>query len=209
MGRFDSPLAAIYKEYLPGYLEAPQPREARTEPLDRSRSLKRADLWEELVVWLATPPSSRGAVSTEEEWAVAHNTTARTMRRWKQDPKFVEMQAAYQKRLEVREAARVAGEPEPMESVEGEDEKSYLKVKAKLIEGAASGNPKYMEMYFKTYGKPFVEEEAAARTTDLVALDLDELIVKTVSLLDPKSLARELAALGWVAVPPGGNSDEG
>ena len=168
--------------------------------------MKRADLWEALVVWLATPPSSRGSISTEEEWAVAHDTTTRTMRRWKQDPKFVEMQEAYQKRLDVREAARVAGEPEIVADVDG-DEKSYLQVKAKLIEGAASGNPKYMDLYFKTYGKPFVEEEAAARTTDLVALDLDELIVKTVSLLDPKSLARELAALGWVAVPPGGDGD--
>ena len=168
--------------------------------------MKRAELWEELVVWLATPPSSRGAVSTEEEWAAAHDTTARTVRRWKQDPKFAELQEAYRKRLEVREAARAAGEPDVVEDGDG-DEKSYLKVKAKLIEGAASGNPKYMDLYFKTYGKPFVEEEAAARTTDLVALDLDELIVKTVSLLDPKSLARELAALGWVAVPPGGDGD--
>jgi hypothetical protein len=169
--------------------------------------LSRVELWEELVVWLATPPSSRGAVSTEEEWAVAHNTSARTMRRWKQDPKFVEMQETYQRRLEARAAAAKEAAPE-LDDDGDVDEKSYLKVKAKLIEGAASGNPKYMDLYFKTYGKPFVEEEAAARTTDLVALDLDELIVRTVSLLDPKSLAKELAELGWVVVPPGGNGDE-
>jgi hypothetical protein len=167
--------------------------------------MKKDDLWEAFVVWLATPPHQRGHLSTEEEWAVAHKTTTRTMRRWKQDPKFLEMQEAYQKRLEVREAAREAGAKDDGDS-DG-DEKSYLQVKAKLIEGASTGNPKYMELYFKTYGKPFVEEEAAARTTDLVALDLDELIVRTVSLLDPKSLARELAKLGWVAVPPGGDGD--
>lgn len=168
--------------------------------------MKRDDLWEALVVWLATPPHQRGQISTEEEWAVAHKTTTRTMRRWKQDPKFLEMQEAYQDRLKVREAARGAALKDDGDG--SEDERSYLQVKAKLIEGASTGNPKYMDLYFKTYGKPFVEEEAAARTTDLVSLDLDELIVRAISLLDPKSLARELQGLGWVAVPPGGDGND-
>jgi hypothetical protein len=167
--------------------------------------MKKDDLWEAFVVWLATPPHQRGHLSTEEEWATAHKTTTRTMRRWKQDPKFLELQEAYQKRLEVRNAAREVG---ATVLDDDEDEKSYLKVKSKLIEGAATGNPKYIELYFKTYGRPFVEEEAAARTTDLVSLDVDELIVRAITLLEPQTLARLLAERGWVAVPPGGDGDE-
>jgi hypothetical protein len=165
---------------------------------------KRDQLWQDLVVWLATPPSRRGAISTEEEWAEANKTTTRTMRRWKQDPEFVALQDAYQLRLDAR--AALEAEPE-LDGDATEDERSYLKVKSKLIEGAASGNPKYMDLYFKTYGKPFVEEEAAARTADLVNLDLDELILRTLSMIEQESLVRHLQGLGWVVVPPGGGDD--
>lgn len=168
--------------------------------------MKRAELWEEFVVWLATPAHERGSVSTEEEWATAHDTTTRTLRRWKQDPKFVEMQEAYGKRLEARRASENSAPA--ADGPEG-DEGSYLKVKAKLIEGAASGNPKYMDLYFKTYGKPFVEEEAAARTTDLVSMDIEELIVSTVVALGDEVLAGQLRRLGWVAVPPSKEADDG
>jgi hypothetical protein len=160
------------------------------------------------VVWLATPPSSAWCMFLRRKSGLSPTTLLHE--RCGGGSKIlssVEMQETYQRRLEARAAAAKEAAPE-LDDDGDVDEKSYLKVKAKLIEGAASGNPKYMDLYFKTYGKPFVEEEAAARTTDLVALDLDELIVRTVSLLDPKSLAKELAELGWVVVPPGGNGDE-
>ena len=152
--------------------------------------------WEEFAVWLETPPNRRGPVTSEAKWGEKHGVASRTLRRWKQDPEFDQ----------VRRAVRVDAEPDGVPTVvdsEGmSDESSYLLVKSKLIEGAASGNPKYMDLYFKTYGKPFVEEEAAARSADLASFEFEGLVLDALDTLGREAVVAGLSKRGWSVVPP-------
>lgn len=142
--------------------------------------------WVEFINWLNTPQSAR-VPSTEAEWAAAHGIADRTVRRWKTNPKFIELMETMSP-----ESVRAAEES----AAEG-DAASYQQVKAQLIDGAMKGNPKALELYFRTYGKEFVAEEAAARTLDLANIDLEDLVVRTVLALGEDLVAGELRKLGW------------
>ena len=150
--------------------------------------------WKSFIAWLDTPPLLRGSVATEEDWAAANGTTARTLRRWKQDPAFLAYRASLGANAPAVDAPTVGGS----------DEDAYDAIKAKLVEGARSGNPKALELYFKTYGKPFVEEEAASRSMDLASADLPELVAAAVASLAPEELERALRDLGWTVERPEG-----
>ena len=153
---------------------------------------------EDFAVWLETPVSRRGSVTSEAKWAEKHGVATRTLRRWKQDPEFVKL------RDRVREDST---SDLPVESDGLSDEASYLVVKSKLIEGAAGGNPKYMDLYFKTYGKPFVEEEAAARSADLASFEFEDLVLDALDTLGREALVAGLSRKGWTVIPPKGDSD--
>ena len=155
-------------------------------------SKKLNPLWDEFIVWSLTPEVERGSVSTEAEWARVKGMTDRTLRRWKDQPDFI---ARRDELANVTRVTRVA------DVVEGEvttaDEGDYQVVKATLLEGAKTGNPKFLELYFKTYGKPFVEEEAAARSASLAGEDLSVLTAEALVLLGEDVVADALRAQGW------------
>jgi hypothetical protein len=93
-------------------------------------------------------------------------------------------------------------EDEEPETGEKSDEASYREVKAALITNARSGNPKYIDLYFKTYGKPFVEEEVAARSADLSGMDLEDLVSRALVALGPEAVAQYLRSQGWAVSEP-------
>lgn len=142
--------------------------------------------WKAFAQWLDSPEGTR-AIATEEDWAAANGVTARTLRRWKSDPEFVALRAS------------LGGAPTVEADVkdDGSDEASYRAVKAQLVAGARGGNAKALELYFKTYGKPFVEEEVAARTLDVENLELPSLVARAVAALSADELESALTALGW------------
>jgi hypothetical protein len=142
--------------------------------------------WKAFALWLDSPESTR-AISTEEDWAASNGVTARTLRRWKQDPEFAALRAS------------LGGAPTVTVDVtdDGSDEASYRAVKAQLVAGARIGNAKALELYFKTYGKPFVEEEVAARTLDLESVELPGLVARAVAALSADELESALTSLGW------------
>jgi hypothetical protein len=151
------------------------------------------DLMNAFLVWSLKTPSERGVISTETAWAEKHGVSTRTLRRWKSLPEF---QARLQDLEDGKSVTSVTAE------VGTGDEGDYQVVKAALVEGAKQGNPKYLELYFKTYGKPFVEEEAASRTADLANLDLEDLVVKAVVAIGPDMVADYLRSLGWQCEGP-------
>ena len=165
--------------------------------------MARNKLWEDFAVWLESPESSRGSVASEEAWAEDHKTTTRTLRRWKQDPEF----EALRERVRLKLAVTTEKAPTDVSFSVDSDESAYVQVKSKLIEGAASGNPKYMELYFKTYGKPFVEEEAAARSADLASFEFEDLVLDALDTLGRDALVSGLTGKGWTVVPPEGDDD--
>lgn len=148
-------------------------------------------LWDEFILWSLTPDVDKGEWASENDWAVGHGTTARTLRRWKQNPEFV---ARRDELARVSEVTRIADVDAA--DLTG-DEGDYRVVKSTLVAGAKSGNPKYLELYFKTYGKPFVEEEAASRVSDMATEDLDALILEAVFALGEDAVVEALRARGW------------
>jgi hypothetical protein len=156
-------------------------------------SSKTTDLQNAFIVWSLKPISERGAIDTETAWAEKHKITTRTLRRWKSLPEFQERLA------ELSEARSVTSVTEQVATA---DEGDYQIVKAALVEGAKNGNPKYLELYFKTYGKPFVEEEAASRSSDLTGLDLEDLVSRALVAVGPELVAGQLRELGWTCEAP-------
>jgi hypothetical protein len=150
------------------------------------------DLQKAFLVWSLKTPSERGVLDTETAWAEKHGVSTRTLRRWKSLPEFQEQLG------EIKEARNVTSVTEASSPDEGD----YQVVKAALVQGAKEGNPKYLELYFKTYGKPFVEEEAASRTADLANLDLEDLISKALVAIGPGLVAGQLRELGWTCQEP-------
>lgn len=152
--------------------------------------------WRSFIAWLNASDVARGKITTEDEWGAANGVTSRTLRRWKQDPAFIAL------RDNLQPATTVTSE---VITDDGSDEASYRLVKAKLVEGARSGNAKALELYFKTYGKPFVEDEAAARSLDLENLELPGLVVRALESLAPEELETALRDRGWTITRPTGD----
>lgn len=158
-------------------------------------SNKNLELWKKYIAWSLIPEDQRGLVATDADWARKNEVADRTLRRWKNNPEFIELQANFAEEVSPRERAR------DVEAGEG-DEADYREVKAVLLEGARNGNPKYVEMYLKTYGKPFIDEEVASRSTDLSGMDLDDLVSRAVASLSPETLEQVLVGLGWQVTRP-------
>jgi hypothetical protein len=154
---------------------------------------KTTDLMTAFIVWSLKSPTERGAINTETAWAEKHGVSTRTLRRWKTLPEFQDRLAELG---EAKGAAPVTAEAGTA------DEGDYQIVKAALVEGAKSGNPKYLDLYFKTYGKPFVEEEAASRSSDLTGMDLEDLVGRALVAIGADLVADRLRALGWSCEAP-------
>lgn len=150
--------------------------------------------WDSYIEWLLTPLEHRGVVDTETAWARENGLTTRTLRRWKSLPEFQERYAD----IEARGVETVKDDVETV----GGDEGDYQVVKATLIQGAKSGNPKYLDLYFRTYGKPFVEEEVASRSLDMAGMELEDLVAQAVVSVGADIVADKLRALGWVCEAP-------
>ena len=160
-----------------------------------------SELQDRFVEWLLLPEFKRGAIASEAEWGRVNGVSVRTIRRWKSSERVTLA-------LQGRETAPVVPEDQGgvFDASEGPtgplvgDEADYRQVKVALVEGAKSGNPKYLDLYFKTYGKPFVEEEVAARSTDLAGMDMDDLVAATLSTVNIDAVVKFLESQGWSVV---------
>ena len=153
-------------------------------------------LWDEFILWMQTPVLEREH-STQAEWASAHGISDRAVRKWKSNPAFVERQRDMASRF-----SGVAREVVEAELSGGGDETDYQLVKSKLVEQAKQGNAKAVELYFRTYGKPFVEEEAASRQSDFANVDLDVLVSRALTAVGDELVAAALRERGWTVLGP-------
>jgi hypothetical protein len=161
-------------------------------------------LWDEFIVWLRTPPAERGAVATQAEWAAQKGLAERTVRKWKSDARFVARQQELMERFVGVDSDAVTAEV----AGESTSETDYLLVKGTLLQQAKGGNAKAIELYFRTYGKPFVDEENASRATDLSVVELEELVSRALLTVGPELVAAGLREQGWTVLGPEGVSVE-
>jgi hypothetical protein len=158
---------------------------------------KTTKLWDEYIRWSLTPAHERGTVSSKAEWARAKGVTDRTLRRWEQDERFKERMSELGATVAEARVAKAAKVVDDAEVEVTADEHDYRTVKTQLIESAKTGNQKSMDLYFRTYGKQFVEEEAASRVSDFASMDLDVLVSEAVLALGEVVVADALRAKGW------------
>ena len=160
------------------------------------------ELWDKYILWLATPEHERGEVATEDEWAKSHGyADARTMRRWKQKPEFLERQRRLTEKLVSKTGAAIVYDDET--SIDA-DERDYRLVKSKLVESAKTGNLKAQELFMKLYGKSWLDEEQAARASDFSNIELPDLVARAAVALEPDILAGALREAGWTVTEPVG-----
>lgn len=164
--------------------------------------------WDAYANWLLLDDSQRERLNlprNKAEYAIANKIADRTIRRWQNDPMFkalLEKKAASKGKKGIQ-AVSVDGTPaileedleEASESDNPEDE--YQQIKSALLKGAMTGDPKYLDLYFKTYGKDFVAEESAARTSDLAGLALDDLILEVAFVVGESGLVDYLRTQGY------------
>jgi len=164
--------------------------------------------WEAYANWLILDDSQRDRLNlprNKAEYAIANKLSDRTIRRWQNDPLF---KALLEKKQGTKgkkgiQAVSVDGTPaileEDLEEASNPDnpDEEYLQIKSALVKGAMTGDPKYLDLYFKTYGKDFVAEEAAARTSDLAGVDLSELLVETALVVGEDYLVDYLRSQGY------------
>ena len=157
-------------------------------------------LWDEFILWSAVPLEKRGAVSSEDDWARSKGySDARQMRRWKKDSRFLERQAELlgdDVALVTQVSASYSG-----------DEADYQVVKGQLLDSAKGGNLKATELFMKLYGRSWIEEETAARSSDFTGMDLESLVCEALMSLSPTAMAGHLQEAGWSALPPAGGDD--
>jgi len=164
--------------------------------------------WENYVDWLLKDEETKERLNlprTRAEYAISVGISDRTIRRWQNDPMF---KALLEKKTASKvkrglSAVSVEGTPaileeddEEIETPEGE----YQQIKSALVKGALTGDPKYLDLYFKTYGKDFVAEEAAARTSNLAGLSLDDLIMETATVVGESYLVDYLRSQGYEVI---------
>jgi len=152
--------------------------------------------WDEYILWLATPLNERGAVATEDEWAKSNGfADSRTMRRWKKNPDFLNRQKSITSSMVAKQGAVAVFATE--DGAIDSDERDYRVVKAKLVESAKGGNLKAQEQYMKLYGKTWVDEEIASRSTDFSNLELPDLIGKAIAALSEEEMISVLVEKGY------------
>lgn len=158
-------------------------------------------LWDEFILWLATPENERGATATEEDWAKAKGySDSRQLRRWKKDPRFIERQRRLTEGMASRAGASTTFADD--DNVDFADERDYRLVKAQLLNSAKTGNLKATELFMKLYGKTWIEEEQASRSSDFSQMDLESLVARAAGAVAPEILAGALREAGWTVLEP-------
>lgn len=155
-------------------------------------------LQNEYIEWLLLDKHQRavaGLPTSDVAWAKVKGVNERTVRQWKKHPRFIEKyeNRVREKAMALPGATALALTPSQLKAQGKDDRNEHEMIKAKLIERAMSGDRASAELYFKTYGKAFVDEEMANRKSDFRDLDIAALYDRVLSLV-PVAVLEEFLA---------------
>ena len=154
-------------------------------------------LQNEYIEWLLLDKHQRAVASlpsSDIEWAKVKDITDRTLRTWKQNDQFIKKFENRQREqaLSLPGATALAIKPSA-NGVKDDDTVEYAMIKQKLVERAKQGDRASAELYFKTYGKIFVDEEAATRRSDFRDMDTNALYDRVLARVPQEKIEAELA----------------
>ena len=136
-----------------------------------------------------------GLPTSDIQWAKIKGITDRAIRKWKQNPDFLAKLENRQREVALALPGATAL-PLQVSTVQKQnvdmDKNEHEGIKAKLIERALAGDRASAELYFKTYGKQFVDEEIASRKSDFRDLDTDALYERVLSLVPVEKIREAL-----------------
>lgn len=130
----------------------------------------------EYAMWCALDKRQRrtaGLPTTQKEFAEKHHVNARTLNRWSKEEEFQQLVADFRPAEAPEEPAPT---PDTKPDVALDD---YREVREALVDKAKTGDRQAMDLYMKHYGKPFIEEEHAERTSSFQEFS-DEALVAAV-----------------------------
>jgi hypothetical protein len=145
-------------------------------------------LQNEYIEWLLLDKHQRavaGLPTSDVAWSKVKGVNERTVRQWKKHPRFIEKyeNRVREKAMALPGATALALTPSQLKAQGKDDRNEHEMIKAKLIERAMAGDRASAELYFKTYGKAFVDEEMANRKSDFRELDVAALYDRVLSLV--------------------------
>lgn len=156
-------------------------------------------LRDEYVVWKAMTHGERVAgklPTTQKSWAKRYRVTDRWCRQVQNEPDFdVRVEAARKNLGEVAERRRVEVEAELAREERAKTvdiEVQYEELRGKLYRAALNGDQRSVELWFKLYGRPFVDAEQASLTSQFADLDDEELLRAALRLVDSDVRGRVL-----------------
>ena len=130
------------------------------------------------------------------KWAKAKSITDRTVRNWMANPEFVERIENRRVELSLALPGATAGAMTSiavLKANKDDDKSDYEKIKAALVERALAGDRTSAEIYFKTYGVTYVEEEKASRKADFRDQDITQLYARVLALVPTEVIQAEIA----------------
>lgn len=136
-----------------------------------------------------------GLPSSDRQWAEIKGITDRAIRKWKQNPDFIAKMENRRKEvmLALPGATALPTQAAVAQKLSADaDKNEHEAIKAKLIERAMAGDRASAELYFKTYGKQFVDEEVASRKSDFRDLDIEALYERVLALVPVEAIQAEL-----------------
>ena len=147
-------------------------------------------LQNEYIEWLLLDKHARaiaGLPTSDEAWCKIKQISDRTVRKWKQHPEFIEKYENRRKeqllKLPGGTSLQVQGPVKTSKDKSTDSRNEHELIKAKLIERALAGDRPSAELYFKTYGKAYVDEEVASRKSDFRDMDVDQLYERVLTLV--------------------------
>ena len=128
-------------------------------------------------------------------WSKAKGITDRTVRNWMANPEFLERIENRRKELSMSLPGATASAVTAiavLKANKDDDKSDYEKIKAGLVERALAGDRVSSEIYFKTYGKTYVDEEQAARKADFREQDISQLYARVLALVPTEVIKDEI-----------------
>lgn len=159
------------------------------------------DVERQFIEWLVMDRASRvsvGLPTTEKAYSEAKGLNARTLRRWKEKPEFVEALFARKRELASRSGMDLVGIEQRAEVILADmgelpdAEREYHHVKGTIVRMASEGNAGAMDLYMKHWGRPFAQAEVDG--DELGELPDDELVSRVLGEVGVDRVAAWLAA---------------
>ena len=162
-------------------------------------------LQNEYIEWMLLDKHQKtvaGLPTSDKEWAKVKQITDRTLRMWKNNDAFI---SKYDIRLKEKQLAlpgstALSTTVQKTSKTPNTEKTEYELIKSKLTERAIAGDKAAAELYFKTYGKQYVDEEAATRKSDFRDLDVAVLYGRVLALVSTEAIEIELAKRKEVVV---------